>query len=418
MKRIVTPILLMFVAIGVSHAQEVKLSGEIRERSEFSGKSTIIRQSPDVFHLLRSRLRADVTVSDDMSAVFEVQDARMFGTEFSTLNSGAPAFDLRQGYFVGGNILGMPLSVIVGRQLLSYGNQRLLGAIDWSNLGQSFDGAVLRGKFNEVTLDLLGTALVRNPNPTGGYKRDVFLTGLWGTWKPASILQAGHVFYLYDNPYMNSSSLTVVQQQRHTAGLDAKGSIDAFDFELDGAYQFGDIKYSNAPDTSVSIGANLVGVRAGYTLKDLANLRIGVGFDRLSGSDLTAKDKYGAFNTLYGTNHKFYGAMDYFTNFNSQHLGLQDIFGQLSIAWLEKWRLAVDVHLFSTVTDPEATIPGTQTAYSKNIGKEIDITLWYSHKGGVDVSGGISIFDGDPDRYLLQGRKTMNWAWIMTSARF
>ena len=34
------------------------------------------------------------------------------------------------------------------------------------------------------------------------------------------------------------------------------------------------------------------------------------------------------------------------------------------------------------------------------------------------VSGGVSVFDFDRDRLLYMGRKTTNWLWIMTTARF
>ena len=414
-------LLLLMVAAMNAIAQEVKLSGQIRERSEFDTRNRTIRQSSDVVHFLRSRLRADVTVSPDMSAVFEIQDARTFGAKGSTLNSGAAAFDLRQGFFSANNILGLPLSVIAGRQLLSYGNERLLGAIDWSNFGQSFDGAVLRATSGDFIIDAFGAAIVRMENPPLGYQRDVFLTGAWGTWKqPLQAVKTLQAFFLYDNPYDAVTPPLSVQRQRYTAGIYTKGEFAGFDFEIDGAGQFGDIRSSLMPDSSISIAANMVGIRAGYTVKDLSNLRIGVGYDLLSGSDPAKKDTYGAFNTLYATNHKFYGHMDYFTNIplHTANLGLQDIFGQVSISIDNTWRFAVDAHLFSTATASGMINPVTQKEYSKNIGKEIDLSIWYSHKGGVDVHGGVSIFDFDTDRQLLPGRKTTNWWWIMTTARF
>jgi hypothetical protein len=421
MKRLATvAIILASVLFSTSHAQQVEISGQIRERSEVSAKGQTIRQSPDVSHLLRSRLRADVTVSPDMSVAFEIQDARTFGEKGTVLNNGAKAFDLRQGWFSANNILGLPASVIVGRQTFAYANERILGLSDWGNFGQSFDGAVLRAKFDDVTIDALGAAIVRNENPLGGYRRDVFLTGAWGSWKSAGPLRTAQAFFLFDNPYNTYTTSLLIQQQRYTTGIYAKGEEAGFDYEIDGAYQFGDINNSQRPDTSVTIAANMVGIRAGYTVKALSNLRIGAGFDRLSGSDPKKTDTYGAFNTLYGTNHKFYGIMDYFTNIplHTGNLGLQDMFGQLSISIEQVWRFALDVHLFSTVTSSGLSNPATQSEYSKNIGKEIDLTIWYSHKGGVDITGGVSIFDFDNARYLLQGRKTTNWWWLQTTARF
>ena len=61
--------------------------------------------------------------------------------------------------------------------------------------------------------------------------------------------------------------------------------------------------------------------------------KIGVGSDYLSGSD-GADGKYKAFDPLYGTHHKFYGAMDYFyaSSFvNGLNPGLWD--NQINVAY-------------------------------------------------------------------------------------
>ena len=43
-----------------------------------------------------------------------------------------------------GNHKEFPLSLKVGRQELSYGDERLVGAFDWNNIGRVFDAAKLR----------------------------------------------------------------------------------------------------------------------------------------------------------------------------------------------------------------------------------------------------------------------------------
>jgi hypothetical protein len=52
--------------------------------------------------------------------------------------------DLHQAYFTIGNHKEFPLSLQVGRQELSYGDQRLIGPSAWNNIGRSFDAAKLR----------------------------------------------------------------------------------------------------------------------------------------------------------------------------------------------------------------------------------------------------------------------------------
>ncbi|MDT8324542.1 MAG: alginate export family protein, partial [Bacteroidota bacterium] len=125
-------------------AQTLEFSGQFRERSELNDKSFNEGTHRDVYHLLRTRLQAVGTVNDQVRVVLELQDARLFGEESSTFNSGAPHFDLRQGFVRVSDLAGGALTATLGRQALVYANQRFIGAIDWHNYGQTFDAGVLR----------------------------------------------------------------------------------------------------------------------------------------------------------------------------------------------------------------------------------------------------------------------------------
>src|SRR5262249_12014062 len=52
--------------------------------------------------------------------------------------------DLHQAYVTVGNHKQFPVSLKVGRQELSYGDERLIGAFDWNNIGRVFDAAKVR----------------------------------------------------------------------------------------------------------------------------------------------------------------------------------------------------------------------------------------------------------------------------------
>lgn len=418
MKRILFLLLAVACALPLA-AQTLKFSGELRERSEFDTKSSVIRTSSDVFHLLRTRLRADAAVNEQVSVTIEVQDARVYGATQTTFNVGSPAFDLRQGFVEVKKLYDTPLSFKLGRQALLYGNQRLLGPIDWHNQGQTFDGAVLRASAEEITIDIIGATVARMVN-TPSYQRDVFLTGTWLTWRPGSTKRTLHAFYFYDNPGM--SGLPQVRQKRNTAGIHASGVYEAFDYELDGAYQFGDL---TGLTPSVTIAAQLIGVRAGYTLKDFNDLRIGVGFDLLSGDDRSTTDKYESFHTLYATNHKFYGSMDYFLNIPSHtsDLGLQDIIVQISFVPVTGLKLGADAHIFSTAIDPLSVYPKplpptVNPDLSKKIGMELDLEASWKIADAVAMTFGFSVFDWDKNRALRSGRKTTNWSYLQTIVRF
>jgi hypothetical protein len=64
--------------------------------------------------------------------------------DHDTRNPGRDPFDLYQAFVILGNAKEFPLTAKVGRQELIYGDERLIGASDWSNTGRSFDAAKLR----------------------------------------------------------------------------------------------------------------------------------------------------------------------------------------------------------------------------------------------------------------------------------
>ncbi len=412
MKRPFLFLLLLTLAASPLAAQSIEFSGQLRERSEFNDKSFLESQHHDVYHQLRTRLKATGIVNEQVRVVAEVQDSRTFGEEASTMNSGARHFDLRQGYVeVTGCADGL-LGFKLGRQALAYANERFLGAIDWTPYGQTFDAGVLRLTAGDFRVDAIGAAVRRNAVDSA-YVRDVFLTGLWAAWAPEKARYTVQAFFLYDNP-----SDFFAAQNRMTAGLYAGGHLGDMDFELDAALQMGDYKSMFFSDRDIS--ANMVGVRVGYSFPDLAKLRIGAGFDRLSGADPEDGTKYTAFHTLYATNHKYYGFMDYFLNIpaNTMEFGLQDIIAQISLEPFDEFSLAADIHLFSTASDPKEF----GFFYADNgtaIGTEIDVTAKWTVAKAVGMTLGWSMFSPDDNRVPLPGEDiTTQWAYLMTTVNF
>lgn len=390
--------------------QTVKITGQVRERTEFDNRSFAPNPHLDPFHLLRSRFGGAITFNDNLGAMVELQDARTFGASRSLLNSGAASLDLRQGWIELRDLFDSTLTVRVGRQPLIYGNERLIGTADWGNFGQSFDGLVAKARIGDVVVDGIATAIARNP-ATPIYTRDVFLSGLWGGWKttgkptePSVTIQG---FFLFDVPRTDST-----RQNRHTVGLHSNGTFSGVDYEVDGAYQFGDY-YAGAVHRDIA--AMLVGLRLGYTMKEVMGFRLAAGIDLLSGrgNDST---RYSVFNTLYATNHKFYGYMDILDNPSQRaEMGLQDIVVQASVATSATTKIAVDLHLLSLASNPEDV--GLQGG-TKTIGNELDITCTAKLFDALMLQLGWSLFDGDRDRLVLRGRKTISWGFISGTVSF
>jgi hypothetical protein len=78
----------------------------------------------------------------------------LFGAE------GDDTFDLRQAWIEFGNPKEFPLTLKVGRQILSYGDERLIGAFDWNNIGRTFDAVKLRWEEKTWWLDAFASSVV------------------------------------------------------------------------------------------------------------------------------------------------------------------------------------------------------------------------------------------------------------------
>jgi len=416
-------LLVMVVLLGGSAiAQDFSFSAQLRERTELDAKAISPGGHMDVYHWLRTRFSANAAVNENVTVFVELQDARQFGTEGTTLNTGASHFDLRQGFVNVEKIGGGNFDAKLGRQVLAYANERLIGAIDWSHFGQSFDAGVLSANFKNFRVDVIGAAVHRYDN-VPEYNRDHFLTGLWGVWNPTADKNSVQPFFLYDNP-MSPVGLqgATVRLRRFTTGLYTNWTMNNLDIEFDGAFQFGEFpQVKTADDKAVALAAHMVGVRVGYTLPGSANFRIGVGFDRLSGNNAPDEGKQEetveSFSTLFATNHKFYGHMDYFSFENTyNNLGLHDIMLNLSAAPMPDTKLGADFHLFMTAVDPQDWVPtGATSDVEANIGMELDLWFTFQVAKAVWTTAGLSVMDfaEQAKRPLYTGLgKTQKWGWI------
>jgi hypothetical protein len=115
--------------------------------------------------LFRVRLNAAFQPADKIYTFIQLQDSRERGFEPSTL-ADTHNVDLHQAYVQVNDLFIDKLTFKIGRMELSYAGQRLIGAVDWHNVGRSFDGEVLRYKASEkLTIELLETKYCGTSRP-------------------------------------------------------------------------------------------------------------------------------------------------------------------------------------------------------------------------------------------------------------
>jgi hypothetical protein len=121
---------------------------EFRENN-FDFNNSVNSVNDDSWLLNRFRVGLLLKPTGWMSLYFQGQDSREIGSDRPNVPGqlgaeGDNPFDLRQAYLELGDSKTSSLSLKVGRQVLLYGDQRLVGPLDWSNISRTFDAVKLR----------------------------------------------------------------------------------------------------------------------------------------------------------------------------------------------------------------------------------------------------------------------------------
>lgn len=335
-----------------------------------------------ISNYLRTRFAVSYN-SDDVITFVQLQDSRIFGSETNTLSDGtADALDVHQAYFKLNNLFNLPLNVKVGRFEANYGPQRLIGAVGWHNIGRSFDGVVFNIVNNFADVDFFNFVVAEATIDTS-IDEDFTVRGVYANLK----LIKGH----------SSQAFAIQDGDRMTFGGYGKGTFAGVNYEAEFAIQNG------AESGAVNYGGMMYGFNAGYKL---AGMTFSAGVDFLSGNDSTTTDVNESFNTLYATNHKFYGFMDYFLNLpvHTDGLGLQDVYVKMSGLKLSGHVLNVVYHMFNADQS------------SDSFGDELDITVVKPFADNVKFVGGYSIFM--PEKLMEEDGANGSFVYLMISVNF
>ncbi len=401
---------LLLVDASVAQTQDrFAISGQIRQRTEYSAKDFNADVSNPLYTFLRTRLNVGVNPTDDVKAFVQYQETRTLGGENAakarcTMDGNAPLFDVHQAYFSVSNVFDTKLSAKIGRQEINIGNQRLVGAVGWHNVGRTFDAARFGFQAESASFDFFAARLIGNTGNTDGDN----LFGIVGAL-PVNEDSRFEALILMDNK--TNAVVGGVDDgenmlQRFTLGATWSGSSSKFDYELEGYYQMGD-QFEAATGKLGSIAASLASGKIGYLVSEERGIKLGALFTLVSGDDDPADGDIKNFDTLFATNHKFYGFMDYFVGAGSFARGLQDVAATVTMKTNDKTSLALAVHHF---TSPQAFsgVDGT-------LGQEIDFTLNYAYNKAMSIVGGVSAFVPGDD---FGGKDTGFWAYLSTIVNF
>ncbi|MEE9206815.1 MAG: alginate export family protein [Gemmatimonadota bacterium] len=397
-------------AVAQSDSVEIKLSGEIRVRSELDARTS--DAGSDQATLLRTRLAALAEVSEEVSALIQISDSRAFGEETNTLtDASADRLDVHQAY-----IAWSPreeLRLRIGRQELAFADERLVGTVNWANVTRAFDGVRLTLRHEGWTLDGFATvlderaALLASGLDPRANEDNVSDRSLYGLWAANSNVD---LFVLADRNATDGAGRTHID--RFTLGARGREQLGAVAVEATTALQLGRQTQAGAPRQDIE--ALMVTASGSYAFAGPLRGRLGVQLDYLSGDQTPLDDSFGGFNTLYATNHKFYGYMDLFLNLPRQtgDLGLVDLILRGAVH-PQKWMIRADLH--------RLWLSQSSTASNRGIGYELDLTASRTLAHGLGFQAGYSLFSPSAAGEVTPvglGGDTLHWAYVQLLARF
>ena len=340
--------------------KSVSLDGQIRIRAEYRDPTSYINadaatRSDDVF-LTRIRLNLKFSVNDDIDVFVQPQDQRAWGQEASVLND-ERNLDLHQGFVEIRNLFGEPITVKAGRMELSYGDQRLISPLDWSNIGRAWDGAKIKYAakdwwiegFYTVIKDPLATVSVPGlapvPGVVNGAAEDQDFSGIYFSYLGVE----NHEFDVYgffrefqDNSFTNDNGTGLGDLIDHTVGARFKGKGAGFDYSLEVMSQTG----HQADDR---INAYAYVATLGYTFDMEWTPRIGVEYDYASGDRHVGDGQKNTFDPLFPFNHYYQGFADVIGFRNMKDLSLY-----LSVKPSDTVSVNLDFHNFWLAQDEDA----------------------------------------------------------------
>ncbi len=399
--------ILFYIALSnVFGQQDWKIEAQLRHRTEVDGKDFYSKTGPGSFNLLRSRIGIKLSPAEKSSLFFQIQDSRRFGEELNTLTDGsADNLDLHQAYYELKDIFNKPVSLRAGRMEMKYGSERLIGAVGWHTTSRSFDGFLLKFHTEKAQLDVFHLNEVEKSAVENA--GDANILGIYGDLKFSAKNQLhGYLIWQRKNPSKELS--------RYTLGLYDTGASGNFHYEAEAVYQSGKITIGRKLDVS----AYMMVLNFGFSFSDLEiKPDLTFGMDILSGDESPFEGKYNVFNTLYATNHKYYGIMDYFTNIpvHTIGLGLRDIYIKLSAKKLGRVKADLVFHIFNSQKDYYFS---SEEGNKKQLGKEIDLTLSHDYNNKINFSAGGSLFFPGKIFKEIKGEDLSTWMYVMSSVNF
>ena len=388
--------------------------GEIRSGALPSSTGSENSEDQSKFILGRTRLIIDYKKSF-LEAKVNMQHSGVWG------QSGKGAFNLYEAWAK----LNAPngLFLQVGRQALAYDDERIIGLNDWAMAGMSHD--VIRAgyeghghkvhaiyAFNQNAENMTNgsTYYVNGAQP---YKT---MQTLWYnyTFRPIPLTAS----LLFMNIGMQMPEEIKEPKTKYQQLIGTYIAYQPKHWTVKGSYYH----QMGRDEMGSKLDAWMANIKVDYLPAD--NYGFTAGYDYLSGDENFAVPQGGmigmtyhkvlnGFNPVYGSHHKFYGAMDFFyvsTYVNGFTPGLQNLFVGGMWKPIPKLTFSAKYHYFATASKLKDV--------DKTLGHEIEVQASYRPLREVNLSAGYSFMAGTKTMEFLKranDQGNLRWLWLSLS---
>ncbi len=391
--RIILFILISFL-LTINCKAQLTINSEIRPRFEFRDGYKKLASSgvvPSFLVSQRTRLSFNYT-SDKIKFTFTPQDVRIWGNERLSSSTGIYGDDASLDIFedFAEIKLGKKCWVSVGRQQLVYDYERLLSARNWNQNGIAYDAVLLKTVFKQWNIHLAGSWNSLSETSSNNLYLSDRLKSLNFIWVNKKFNEKQNVSILHIASGVTETDSTNTLFFRQTSGIYTDFQGEKIKYRANAYYQYEKNKIGQ------NISAFLIDIDGSYKILKLTP---GLGVSYLSGNKNIVDKTDRLFDVLYGSRHRYFGSMDYFSSFASETKsgGLADYYAYFTYKFSKLTSITYTGHSFQL-----AEI-NSNTPRNKKLGFENDLLVKYKFSEWGLLKGGYMFFLPTESLKTLQG---------------
>jgi hypothetical protein len=367
----------------------LRIGGQYRNRLE--GPAGIGYGHTRDFYLLdRLRVHATIQPKEWLRFHAEVQDSRIFfNHHIANANPYEDSWTLWEGYAQVGSSTSGWVDVLAGRQVLAFGDERVIGPSNWPNVGRTFNVARVDLHHSNNKVSVFAASVV--PGDSADLHNALPGNNLYGVYGSFETLIPKATFEPYVLWRVAPSNAALPETlgrgplNEVTIGLHMKGALPA-DFDYDAEFD----------GQTGSLGTQSIHAWAGYASvgkrfsKVAASPRVFAEGNYASGTKNPAGRDWNTFDQIYPTSHDLLGFADEVgrRNLVQFRVGTEE---QITRKW--KLKQAFEGFWLATSNDNFYASTGAiavraHPGASRHIGNELDLVAEYTFNKGLTFGFG------------------------------